>query len=61
MVAPIRKSLDFKPPSSCGNRTPGAHVLLWSMSSHDCAHDDVRENLHNGIHDDVREKVSFLP
>ena len=31
------------------------------MSNHDCAHDDVRENLHNGIHDDVREKVSFLP
>ena len=31
------------------------------MSSPDCAHDDVRENLHNGIHDDVREKVSFLP
>ena len=40
-----------------GNRTPGAHVLLWSMSSHD----DVRENFHNGIHDDVRENVSFLP
>ena len=44
-----------------GNRTPGAHVLLWSMSSHDDVHDDVRENLHNGIHDDVRENVSFLP
>ena len=31
------------------------------MSNHDCAHDDVRENFHNGIHDDVRENVSFLP
>ena len=35
--------------------------LLWSMSSHDDVHDDVRENFHNGIHDDVRENVSFLP
>ena len=40
-----------------GNRIPGAHVLLWSMSSHD----DVRDELHDDVHDDVREKVSFLP
>ncbi len=32
-----------------GNRTPGAHVLLCRMSSHDDVHDDVREN------------VTFLP
>ena len=40
-----------------GNRTPGAHVLLWSMSSHD----DVRDELHDDVRDDVRENVSFLP
>ena len=39
-----------------GNRTPGAHVLLCRMSSHD----DVRDELHDDVHD-VREKVSFLP
>ena len=40
-----------------GNRTPGAHVLLCRMSSHD----DVRDELHDDVRDDVRENVSFLP
>lgn len=53
MVAPIRRvwisNRLLHGDDGGGNRTPGAHVLLCRMSSHDDVHDDVREN------------VSFLP